>query len=278
VKEGWVVTDHRNVNVMPGATWFQTIEQSKLAIDILLKYGEGNFWTGWNKEKLKNLEKELAEEKKIVEKKEKEINSNPEMAKLIEERRMLGQERDSVRIRKEKLEVEIKQQFGMTEKEMYYFPRFQHPTSEWGEDTNIDDDVLSEISQYSPLYLLRNEDIENAVRALIDRAINKCPELVKLKNRHAVLNNKINELREKEQDLDGKLRQDFHSRVYDIQQKISKIKEQVKNPKKFIEYEKRRSKRDEARDKLKDPKILDEIYMKLEIEIPKRKSKVNVKK
>lgn len=39
----------------------------------------------------------------------------------------------------------------------------------------------------------------------------------------------------------------------------------------FIEQQKRQSKRDEARGKLKDPKILDSIYKKLEITIPKGK-------
>ena len=278
IKEGWIVTDHQNVNVMPGATWFQTIKQSKLAIDVLIKYGENNFWNGWNKEKLNDLEKELAKEEKIVEKKEKEININPVMIKLVEERRTLGQEHNSVRIRKEKLEVEIKRQFGMTKEDMYYFPRFQHRTSEWSEDTNIDYDVLSEISRCSSLYLLRNEDIENAVRTLITKAFNECPELVELTNRYNILNNRINELRNEERDLDKKLRQDFHSEIYDIRQKISKIKQQLANPKKFIEQEKRQSKRDRAREKLKDPKILDGIYKNLKIKIPKRKTNIKVKK
>jgi len=66
VKEGWVVTNQQNVNVMPGATWFQTIEQSKLAIDVLIKYNENNFWDGWNKEKLKNLEIKIPKSKKVA--------------------------------------------------------------------------------------------------------------------------------------------------------------------------------------------------------------------
>ncbi|GAG88111.1 unnamed protein product [marine sediment metagenome] len=204
VKEGWVVTDHRNVNVMPGATWFQTIEQSKLAIDVLIEYGDDNFWTGWNKEKLNNLEKELANEERIVKEKEKEINSTPEMVKIIEERRTLGQEHNSVRIRKEKLEVKIKEQF-IDISPPYTYPSFQHKTSEWGEETNIFDDVLDEISQYSPLHLLRNGDIEDAVKALIDKAMSKCPELVELKSRYEDLNIRISELREAERDLDKKL-------------------------------------------------------------------------
>lgn len=273
VKEGWVVTDHRNVNVMPGATWFQTIEQSKLAIDVLIKYGEDNFWAGWNKEKLNNLEKELAEEQKIVEKKEKEINNNPEMAKLIEEYRKLGEEKSVVGKRKDKLEVKIKEQFIEIRPGVSY-PSFQHKTYDWGEETNIFDDVLDEIRKHSSLHLLRNGDIEDAVKALIDKAMNKCPELVELKNRYEVLNTRIHELWEKERDLDKELREGFHSNVYDLRQKISKIKQQIATPKKFIEQQKRHSKRDEAREKLKDPKILDSIYKKLEIEIPKGKTKV----
>ena len=273
VKEGWVVTDHRNVNVMPGATWFQTIEQSKLAIDVLLKYGEGDFWTGWNKEKLNNLEKELVKEEKIVKKKEKEINSHPDMVKLIEEKRKLGQEHNSVRIRKEKLEDKIKEQFIDISPPLTY-PSFQHKTYDWDEETNIFDDVLDKIRQHSSLHLLRNGDIEDVVKALIDKAFSKCPELVELKNRYNTLNTRIRELWEEERDLDKKLRQDFHSKVYDIRGEISKIKQQLANPKKFSEQQKRQSKRYEARNKLKDPKVLDTIYKKLYIVIPKRKSKV----
>jgi len=35
VKEGWIVTDG-NCNVMPGATWFQTIKDARHAIDIFI--------------------------------------------------------------------------------------------------------------------------------------------------------------------------------------------------------------------------------------------------
>jgi len=273
VKKGWIVTNHRNINVMPGATWFQTIEQSELAIDVLIEYGEDNFWTGWNKEKLNNLEKELANEERIVKEKEKEINSMPEMKKLIEERRTLGQEHDSVRIRKEKLEVKIKEQF-IDISPPYTYPSFQHKTYDWDEETNIFDNVLDEIRQHSSLHLLRNGDIEDAVKVLIDKAMNKCPELVELKNRYEALNTRIDELREVERDLDKKLREGFHSKVYDLRQEISKIKQKIANPKKFIERQKRENKRDEARGKLKDPKVLDDIYKKLYIVIPKRKTKV----
>ena len=271
VKEGWVVTDNRNVNVMPGATWFQTIEQSKLAIDVLIEYGEDDFWAGWNKERLNNLEKELAKEQKIVEKKEKEINSNPEMKKLIEERRTLGQEHGSVRIRKEKLEVEIKKQF-IDISPPYTYPNFQHKTYDWDEETNIFDDVLDGIRQHSSLHLLRNGDIEDAVKALIDKAMSKCPELVELKSRYETLNIRTHELWEEERDLDKKLREGFHSKVYDLRQEISKIKQKIANPKKFMEQQKRGNKRDEARGKLKDPKILDDIYKKLYIVVPRKKN------
>jgi len=42
------------------------------------------------------------------------------------------------------------------------YPNFQHKTYAWSEETNIWDDVLEEIGKHSPLYLLRNEDIEDA--------------------------------------------------------------------------------------------------------------------
>lgn len=228
------------------------------------------------KTQLASLEKELAKEEKIVERKRKEINSNPEMIKLIEEKRRLGQENTTIRIRKEKLEKKIKEQF-IEIAPPYTIPSFQHKTSEWGEETNIFDDVLDEIRQYSSLHLLRNGDIEDAVRMLINKAFSECPELVELKNRYGVLNSKIKELWEKERELDKKLRHGFHSRIYDLRQEISKIKQQIANPKKFIEQQKRHGKRDEARNNLKDPKILDEIYKKLEIKIPKVKNKVKVK-
>ena len=101
--------------------------------------------------------------------------------------------------------------------------------------------------------------------------MNKCPELVELKNRYEALNIRIRELWDVEHDLDKKLREGFHSKVYDLRQRISKIKQKIANPKKFIEGQKIQSKRDEAREKLKDPKILDSIYKKLYIIIPKRK-------
>lgn len=219
------------------------------------------------------LEKELAKEKKIVEAKAKEINSNPEMIKLIEEKRELDKEHDSVGKQKEKLEVKIKEQFIEISPSVSY-PQFQHKTSEWGEETNIFDDVLDKIRQHSSLHLLRNGDIEDVVQALIDKAVNKCPELIKLKNRYDTINKRTSELWEEERILDRMLRAGFQSKVYDLRGKISKIKQQIANPKKYIEQQKRESKRDEARNKLKDPQVLDAIYKKLYIVIPKRKTKV----
>jgi hypothetical protein len=45
VKEGWVVTDGF-CNVMPGACWFQTIDEAKRAIDVLIavKGDSDMFW------------------------------------------------------------------------------------------------------------------------------------------------------------------------------------------------------------------------------------------
>jgi len=37
VKKGFVVTDNHNINVMPGATWFQTIEEAEKGVDERLK-------------------------------------------------------------------------------------------------------------------------------------------------------------------------------------------------------------------------------------------------
>ncbi len=226
---------------------------------------------------LATLEKELEEERKLVENKEKQINSNPEMKKLIEKQKELKEEQSVVGKQKEKLEKKIKEQF-IEIKPGWTHPSFQHKTYEWAEDTNIWCDVLSEISKHSPLYLLRNEDIDNAVGTLIDKAINKCPELGELIKQSNSLGERLHDLWEKERSLDRGLRKGFHSKTYDLQQTISKIKEQIANPKKFIEQQRRYSKRDEARNKLKDPKILDEIYKKLEIEIPKVKTNVKPKK
>lgn len=48
VKHGYVVTDGGIINVMPGATWFLTVEDAKAAIDILLVSGESQkFWDLW---------------------------------------------------------------------------------------------------------------------------------------------------------------------------------------------------------------------------------------
>ena len=50
VREGFVVVDKFNINVMPGATWFQTVKEAEKGIDILFKYGEKDFWKGYKKE------------------------------------------------------------------------------------------------------------------------------------------------------------------------------------------------------------------------------------
>jgi len=146
-----------------------------------------------------------------------------------------------------------------------------------GEETNIYDDVLEEIKQHSPLYLLKNDDIDNVVKALVDKTVEKCPELVELERQYNVLSNKIDELWEAERSLDRELRTDFSSKVHSLQREASRIEEQLANPKKFIEQEKRYSKRDKARNKLKDPAIIDEIYRRLEIKIPKIKNRMEEK-
>lgn len=48
VKVGYVVVDFKNpiINVMPGATWFVSVDQAKTAIDVLLEYGPDRFWYG----------------------------------------------------------------------------------------------------------------------------------------------------------------------------------------------------------------------------------------
>ena len=46
VEHGYVVVlDH--CNAMPGATWFQTVAEAKLACDILDSAGPDEFWTRW---------------------------------------------------------------------------------------------------------------------------------------------------------------------------------------------------------------------------------------
>ena len=223
------------------------------------------------KTRLVSLKKELVKEGKIVNEKEKEINNNPEMKKLIEEQKMLKEEKTTIERQKEKLEKKIKEQF-FEMKPGWSYPNFQHKTYAWSEETNIWDDVLEEIGKHSPLYLLRNEDIENAVKILIEKAINKCPELVELTRQYRVLSNKIDELRHKERKLDEELREGFHSKVYGLRGTISGIEQQIANPKKYVEKEKRLNKRDVARNKLRDQKVLNEIYKRLDIKIPKVKT------
>ena len=230
------------------------------------------------KTQLVALGKELAKEENIVKEKTKEINNHPEMKKLIEDTRKYSKEKDDICKQKEKLEKYIKEQF-IEIRSGFSHPSFQHKTYEWGEETNIFDYVLDEIKKHAPLRLLRNGDIEDAVKALIDKAANKCPELVELQKRYKRLDSKTHELWEEERDLDRKLREGFQSKVYDLRQSISKINQQIANPKKFLEAQKRHGKRDEARNKLNDPKILDGIYKKLHIVVPKvKKPKKKVKK
>lgn len=50
VMDGFVVVDKRNINVMPAAAWFQTIDKAKKGIDVLIKYGEKDFWKGYKEE------------------------------------------------------------------------------------------------------------------------------------------------------------------------------------------------------------------------------------
>ena len=58
VHGGFVVTNKHNINVMPAATWFLTIKEAKKGIDVLTKYGENDFWTGWKAEEkeMKNID------------------------------------------------------------------------------------------------------------------------------------------------------------------------------------------------------------------------------
>lgn len=47
VRKGFVVVDKHNINIMPGATWFQTIKDAKKGIDVFIEHGVKNFWKGW---------------------------------------------------------------------------------------------------------------------------------------------------------------------------------------------------------------------------------------
>lgn len=67
VRKGFVVTDKHNINVMPGATWFQTIREAKKGIDVLIKYGEKNFWKGLR------VEKKKIEDKKELQAQQKDL-------------------------------------------------------------------------------------------------------------------------------------------------------------------------------------------------------------
>ena len=122
---------------------------------------------------------------------------------------------------------------------------------------------------------MRNDDIDTVVNTLINKAINNHPKLVELTHQYKVLSNKIDELRHKERRLDRELREGFRSGTYDLRRDIARIEQQIANPKKYVEQQKRLSKRDLARNKLRDQKVLDEIYKKLYIVIPKAKTELD---
>lgn len=55
VNAGWVITDGGIVNVVPGAMWAWTIEQTKEIIDDLIAVGgEGNATEFWNRRRRLN--------------------------------------------------------------------------------------------------------------------------------------------------------------------------------------------------------------------------------
>jgi len=216
------------------------------------------------------LEKELAEEEKIAAQKEKYINNHPDMVRII----LLRKETDlkilTLREKISKMERKVTEQFliydGM---QTWNHPQFQHKTSGWGESTNIQPEVLSKIDSVSPLYLLTNDDITNAVKYLINKAISEYLGLRDLQTELALLNSKSSELYEKEHNLDRRLRAGFESKAYDIRRNIDELKNLINNPKKYEEQEKRQSKKDEARDRLRRETVLDGIYTSLKIKIPK---------
>lgn len=220
------------------------------------------------KKQLIGLEKELDVEEKKAKSKSEEINNNPKMKKLVEERKKLEKEQRVVENQLDKLKKKIQEQFFYS-MHGWGSPNFQHKTYEWEEQTNIHDDVLFHISNQSPLYLLRNGDIEDVVKALIEKAINKCPELVELRKRYKSLREENHRLWEAERSLERELREGFYSDIYSLRKKISEIKNHIANPEKYVEQQKRLSKRELARNRLKDPEVIDLIYNKLKIKIPK---------
>lgn len=46
IRKGYVVTDDGIINVMPGATWFKSVVEAKVAIDILFEANDDSqkFW------------------------------------------------------------------------------------------------------------------------------------------------------------------------------------------------------------------------------------------
>ena len=224
------------------------------------------------KARLAVLEKQMADERKRDDDKEKAINSNPEMVKILKERKENDEKLKAIRKKEEKLERRIIEQFlVLKDYQNYTNPQFQHKTSNWGRQTNIREEVLFQIDCHSSLYLLTNDDIQSAVKRLIEKAIAQSPELVKLKSELTTRGAIDNTLYHKERDLNKELRAKFasDSKVYYLQLEISKIIGQIRNPTKAIEQEKRDSKRSEARNNLYNPSVIDEIYSKLKIRIPK---------
>lgn len=229
------------------------------------------------KVRLAVLEKQAAEERARDEKREKEINSNPEMVKAINDRNINKEKIKELRKKSEELEKKIKDQFLIgqypSDIDAYSSPQFQHKTSDWSQTTNIRDTVLFHIDCHSPLYLLTNDDVKEAVKRLINKAIDQCPELVKLKNELTTLTQLESTLYNKEREVDKKLRAQFasESKVRGLQYEIDQIKFKIVHPKKAAEQEKRDSKRNDARSNLYNSTVIDEIYGKLKIKIPMNK-------
>lgn len=82
VNKGYVVVDKRDVNVMPGATWFQTIKDAKKGINVIIKHGVKNFWFGWKAIEGLPIDK-------IHKKKPCEMNHEELKTKLIREDKMI---------------------------------------------------------------------------------------------------------------------------------------------------------------------------------------------
>lgn len=212
------------------------------------------------KARLTVLEKELEKERKIADQKEKEINENPEMKKFIAERRKIETESRDLRDKIDSIHKEVYSEFTKDGERPY----FHHKTSDWGQNSNILDDVLFYIDCQSSLHLLKNDDIVDFVKKLISKVTSeKHPELLKMEQEENHLDTVGQNLYHKERELDKQLRAGFESKCYDLGKEISEIKMLIANPKKYIEAEKRQNKRDEARTKLWNPAIVNTVYEKL---------------